>query len=239
MNARDARPKDHRPDPATAGGTAWSQMGSVHPGVRAPGSVRIDDWHPFVNWLIIATFAMVTVVAFAAAWTASPFGEVTDWVRWTADSGEWSIEYPADWGVHEFIAEEGAYHLMFARSQWLRIHFIAGSDLALTTDLARFDYSEIERVHRQMGRTWATLLGVIGMDEGDVGRTVMGNQPAVWSQFRYPGGPLEGDEPMTGYRATVSGTDSGAIVSVVAPTRYWTRFRPSALRVMRSIEPAR
>lgn len=242
-------PPDH-PDtgqrtsqPAEPAGSSWPQAGGgAHPGVRDPRSARPGDWHPIVNAMIISTCALVTLVAIAAAWTASPIGEVTEWQRWSSESSEWSFDYPEGWMVHDLSAPGGQAHVMIARSQWVRVHLITAPELTQATNIyARLDdrtnsyYGAIESVHRETADTWRMLLGGIRMDEGVTGRTVIGKRRAVWSEFRYPGGILEGDEPMTGYRATIIGPRTGTIVGAVAPTRYWNRFRPTALHMMRSI----
>ncbi len=228
---------------ASGGGNSdsWSQVGA-HPGIRDPRSARPDDWPPPVNALIIATCALVTIVALAAAWTAPPIEEIEQWRRWTTEDGAWSFEYPSGWSVQEFPGPGGRTQLMVLRSRWVRIHLIADPDIARLTrnhrgyrSRAGSEYTAVERAHAQTAAIWDILLGEI--DDGRPGRTTIGNHRAVWSEFRYRGGHLEAGEPMSGYRATVVGDRSSVIVGAVAPTRFWRRFRPIALRMLRSITP--
>ena len=238
-DAPRSRPLSPRQDGRTDG--TFTLLDDAHPGVRDPRSVRPGDWHPFINALIIATVAMLTVVAIAAAWTATPIGEVRSWQQWTSETGEWSLEYPSGWRVHEFPAGDGQTHLMITRSEWVRIHFIAGPELRQAVEVytpERSAYAALEAVHGQTAGIWAAVLGAMQLRESEVRRTVIGGRRATWSQFRYPGGAFEGDELMTGYRTTIAGRKTGAIVSAVAPTRYWTRFRPIATHVLRSVGPA-
>lgn len=218
----------------------WSEAGSSHPGIRDPRSVRAGDWHPAINAMIIATLALVTLVAIAAAWTSSPVEEVTQWHQWTSERGELSLEHPAGWRVIELPAARGQVHVLVMRSQWVRIHLIAEPDIALTARAhagyntrGELQYANVEHVHRMTASVWEGLLGKI--DEGAFARTVIGNRRAVWSQFRYSGRHIEGGEMMTGYRATIVANHTGLIASAVAPSRYWNRFKPTALHVLRSI----
>jgi hypothetical protein len=225
-----------------AAGDTWSEVGAPHPGVRDPRSIRPGDWHPFINAMIITTCALVTVVAISAAMTAPPVDEVSQWHRWTTDTQDLSVEYPMGWRLHELTGSASQLHLVILRSEWVRIHLIAEPELARAANAYATSrggqhprYGAIENIHQQTGSTWASLLD-IELEEGPTGRTVIGDRRAVWSQFKYPRGMLEGDVPMTGYRATVIGRQTGVIVCAVAPSRYWLRFKPTALHVLRSIK---
>lgn len=218
----------------------WDTGRAPHPSVRDPRSVRHGDWPPLVNVAIIATVAFLTAVALLAATAASPVGEVHEWVRWSSDGGEISLEYPSGWVVRNLGGSDQMY-LVIVRSQWVRIHLISESGLTSAARLYRqlgdhrARYQALEMLHASTGRTWERELALSNLEEGRPGRTVIGGRPAVWSQFKYTGMAIEDGEAMTGYRATILGDRRGIIASAVAPADHWQQFRPIALHVLRSI----
>ncbi|MBD3291277.1 MAG: hypothetical protein GF393_00005 [Armatimonadia bacterium] len=219
---------------------SWDNVQAPHPGVRDPRSVRLGDWPPLVNAAIVVTLAFVTALAILAATVASPVGEVHQWVRWTSDTGDMSLEHPSGWAVRSLGGPDQTY-LVVVRSQWVRIHVISESGLAGAAGLYRrlgnnpARYQALEALHASTGQTWERQLALSDLEEGRVGRTVIGGLPAVWSQFKYTGVAIEDGEAMTGYRATILGSSRGIIASAVAPSDNWEQFRPIALHVLRSI----
>lgn len=218
----------------------WTQVQGAHPGVRDPRSIRISDWPRPVNAAIIASLTLVTAFAILSAWTASPVGEVRNWVRWRDESAVISLEHPEGWTVRN-VGDAQHPHILVMRSPWVRIHIVVADELAaaagvyggLPDEVSR--YRALELLHHSTGETWAAWMGEDELQEGQVGHTVIGENRAVWTQFRYSGRGVERGEPMTGYRATIVGSGSGVIASAVAPTQNWTQFKPIALRLLRSI----
>jgi hypothetical protein len=193
-----------------------------------------------VNAAIIATFAFVTALAILFAATASPVGEVHEWAEWHSEAGGISLQHPTGWVVRDLGGPEQVY-LVVVRSPWVRIHVISEAGLASAAGLYRqlgdnvARYQALEMLHASTGETWERQLALSDLEEGRVGRTVIGGRPAVWSQFKYTGFAIEDGEPMSGYRATILGDRRGIIASAVAPADHWEQFRPIALHVLRSI----
>ncbi|HCA46025.1 MAG TPA: hypothetical protein DEP45_01340 [Armatimonadetes bacterium] len=199
----------------------------------------MSDWPASVNAAIIASLALITAFAVLSASVASPVGPVRAWARWTADDGAISLEHPAGWAVRDIGA--GQPHILILRSEWVRIHVISAAELAsvvsayasLPDEASR--YRALELVHQAAADAWGSWMGDEQLEEGSVGRTVIGGKRAVWTQFRYVGSGIEGGEPMTGYRATIIGESGGIIAGAIAPSRNWDEFKPIALRVLQSI----
>lgn len=216
----------------------WADVQTSHPGVRDPRSVRMNDWPPLVNAAIIATCAFVTALAIFSAALASPVGPVERWSEWS--DGGMRLEHPSGWAVRNIGSSEQV-HLVIMRSQWVRIHVISETGLSSAAGLYRqlgdgnARYQALEMLHATTGDALERELALGEVEEGRPARTIIGGRRAVWSQFRYAGGVIEGDEPMTGYRATIIGDTRGVIASAVAPSDDWDEFRPVALRVLRSI----
>lgn len=206
----------------------WADVQAPHPGVRDPRSIRIGDWPPLVNAAIIATCAFVTAIAILSASMASPVGAVNTWNDWSSESGAMRLEHPAGWAVRD-LGAEGQLHLVIMRSPWVRIHVISESGLGQATR-----HAALETLHRSAAEVWERQ--VFGeLEEGQAAPTVIGGKRAVWSQFKYHGEYIEEDEPMTGYRATILGSDRAVIAGAVAPSEYWSEFKPIALHVLKSI----
>jgi hypothetical protein len=207
---------------------SWADVQAPHPGVRDPRSVRIGDWPPLVNAAIIATCAFITAFAILSASMASPVGTVETWSQWSSEGGGVCLEHPAGWAVRD-LGGEGQLHLVVMRSPWVRIHVMSESGLG-----ARARYAAVETLHRSVADIWENQ--VFGeLEEGQAAHTVIGGRRAVWSQFKYRGEYIEEYEPMTGYRATILGSDRAVIAGAVAPSENWSEFKPIALHVLKSI----
>lgn len=225
------RPRKH--------GGSWRDVGSLHPGVRDPRSIRMSDWPMSVNTAIIASLALISAFAILSASIASPVGPVREWARWTDEQGVISLEHPDGWAVRNIGGDQP--HILVLRSEWVRIHVISAAELSsaagayasLPDEATR--YRALELLHDSAGDAWAAWMGNEELEEGQAGRTVIGGNRAVWTQFRYAGSAIEGGEPMTGYRATIISESGGIIAGAVAPTSHWEEFRPIALRVLQSI----
>lgn len=227
------------PDRAQRGAfaRAWAADGGAHPGVRHPRVRREGGWSALTNGLIGAFAGLLVLVALWSAWSASPVGEVEGWATWAPRGTPVRLRYPEGWRMGEFGEGELTY-AFFVRSAWVRIHVIAGPQIARAAYIPGTGsgdlYTSLEQMHQQSREYWQELFGE--MREGRVARTVLGGRPAVWSEFHYASGLLEArDEPMTGYRATVLGAGTGVLVAAVAPERSWREFQPIALDVLRSI----
>jgi hypothetical protein len=233
---RRLQPLTRRP---TKHGGSWRDVGSLHPGVRDPRSIRMSDWPMSVNTAIIASLALVSAFAILSASIASPVGPVREWARWTDEQGVISLEHPDGWAVRNIGGDQP--HILVLRSEWVRIHVISAAELSsaagayasLPDEATR--YRALELLHDSAGDAWAAWMGNEELEEGQAGRTVIGGNRAVWTQFRYAGSAIEGGEPMTGYRATIISESGGIIAGAVAPTSHWEEFRPIALRVLQSI----
>ena len=225
------RPRKH--------GGSWRDVGSLHPGVRDPRSIRLSEWPVSVNAAIIASLALISAFAILSAAIASPVGPVREWARWTDEQGTISLEHPGGWSVRDIGADQP--HILVLRSEWVRIHVISAAELAsaaeaygpLPDEATR--YRALELLHGSAGEAWAAWMGNEELEEGRISRTVIGGNRAVWTQFRYAGSAIEGGEPMTGYRATIISEGGGIFAGAVAPTSHWDEFRPIALRILQSI----
>ncbi|MCD6302123.1 MAG: hypothetical protein J7M15_01180, partial [Anaerolineae bacterium] len=154
-----------------------------------------------------------------------------------------SVQYPAGWRVISDLDDEGQFHIVLARSRWVRVHIIALGDVdakiyALESFLGGSpvagSYRSIEILHIATTALWSTLFGEIR--EGRAVPTIIGGRRAVWSQFEYSEGLVEpGDETMRGLRATLLTRRQGVLMSAVAPRRYWSDFQPIALQIMSSV----
>lgn len=236
----DGTPTDARDGAQRAAfARAWAAGGSAHPGVRHPRARRESGWSSLTNALIGAFAALLVLVALWSAWSASAVGDAESWTTWAPPGKAISLRYPEGWRSAEF-GEGESVHAFFVRSTWVRIHVIAGPEVArigswpgATGGAAPDAYARLAQVHAHSREYWQQLFGE--MREGQLGRTIIGGRPAVWSEFHYRGGRLEGrDEPMTGYRATVLGAGTGMVIAAVSPERSWREFRPIALDVLRS-----
>jgi len=235
-------PGAQAPDPAQRGAfaRAWAADGGAHPGVRHPRARRQGGWSSLTNALIGAFAGLLVLVALWSAWSASPVGGVENWTTWTPRGQAMSLRYPEGWRSGEF-GQGDLIHAFFVRSTWVRIHVIAGPEVARIAfwpgaagaGAVPDAYARLAEVHANSLKYWQQLFGE--MREGRLGRTIIGGRPAVWSEFHYRGGMLEArDEPMSGYRATVLGAGTGMLIAAVSPERSWREFRPIALDVMRS-----
>ncbi|MEA3400267.1 MAG: hypothetical protein U9R79_03380 [Armatimonadota bacterium] len=212
-------------------GHSWEGVAAPHPGIRDPRSRRPGQWAPLTDAIIISIAAMLVFISIWAAHSSSPFGRPRSWERWRADDVPVSVWYPAGWRVIE-SGRAAERELVALRSEWVRMHLIVAEQEA-GFQAAALRYDTLEMAHRSASWRWEVIFGEIS--EGQPGRTVIGGRPAVWSQFSFDTGFLTAGEPMTGYRATVASPQALVLVAVVAPRRYWERFRPTALDIIGSV----
>ncbi|MGC9320479.1 MAG: hypothetical protein ACP5KN_20765 [Armatimonadota bacterium] len=212
-------------------GPSWESVAAPHPGIRDPRSRRPGQWAPLTDAIVVGVAAILVVASIMAAHSSSPVARPRDWALWRADDVPVSVWYPAGWRVIE-TARGTERELVALRSEWVRMHLILTQQQGGTQAVgARYD--ALEMVHRTAAWRWEMLLG--DLTDGAPRRTVIGGRPGVWSQFSFSTGFLTEGEPMTGCRATLASPQATVLVAVVAPSRYWQTFRPTALDIIGSV----